>query len=93
MTVGVWLKPGATFTIPNTLTIRAIRSGVGVNAGRPYMDKLVESGYVQRSDGMLELTSAGGVARTGGSGDQARRAHRPGPHRQVMPAVGSVAFR
>ena len=27
------------------------------------------------------------------SGDQAGRARRPGPHRQVMPAAGSVAFR
>jgi DNA-binding MarR family transcriptional regulator len=33
-----------------------------VQAGRPYVDKLVEAGYVRRNDGILELTSAGSAA-------------------------------
>ncbi|MFA1548759.1 MFS transporter [Actinomadura chokoriensis] len=41
----------------------AARAGVTVKEGRPYVDRLVTSGYVQRRDGVLVITSSGrGVA-------------------------------
>jgi EmrB/QacA subfamily drug resistance transporter len=40
----------------------AREAGVTVEHGRPYVDKLVEAGYVRRDDGTLELTTAGGAA-------------------------------
>ena len=40
----------------------AREAGVSVEHGRPYVDKLVEAGYVRRDDGVLELTPAGGAA-------------------------------
>jgi EmrB/QacA subfamily drug resistance transporter len=40
----------------------AREAGVSVEHGRPYVDKLVEAGYVRRDDGRLELTAAGGAA-------------------------------
>jgi EmrB/QacA subfamily drug resistance transporter len=40
----------------------AREAGVTVEHGRPYVDKLVDAGYVQRDDGALVLTSEGGEA-------------------------------
>jgi DNA-binding MarR family transcriptional regulator len=40
----------------------ARQAGVTVEHGRPYVDKLVEAGYVRRDDGMLELTNSGDEA-------------------------------
>ncbi|MGH3396602.1 MAG: hypothetical protein ACRDPO_18110 [Streptosporangiaceae bacterium] len=40
----------------------AKEAGVPMAAGRPYVDKLVEAGYVNRVDGTLELTASGHVA-------------------------------
>jgi EmrB/QacA subfamily drug resistance transporter len=40
----------------------ARQAGVTVEHGRPYVDRLVQAGYVRRDDGMLELTAAGGTA-------------------------------
>jgi EmrB/QacA subfamily drug resistance transporter len=40
----------------------AAEAGVSVAAGRPYVDKLVDHGFVQRSDGVLVLTPAGSAA-------------------------------
>ncbi len=40
----------------------AVEAGVSVQQGRPYVDKLVERGYVQRADGILMLTPAGTAA-------------------------------
>jgi MFS family permease len=40
----------------------ATHAGVSVEHGRPYVDRLVESGLVQRFDGMLRLTPAGSAA-------------------------------
>jgi EmrB/QacA subfamily drug resistance transporter len=40
----------------------AMEAGVTMEAGRPYVDRLVELGMVQRDDGMLLLTTAGSVA-------------------------------
>ncbi|MDL4820436.1 MFS transporter [Actinomadura opuntiae] len=37
----------------------ADRAGVPVEHGRPYVDRLVEAGYVQRSDGVLTVTPSG----------------------------------
>ena len=37
-------------------------AGVSVQHGRPYVDKLVERGFVQRADGVLMLTPAGSAA-------------------------------
>jgi len=37
-------------------------AGVTVQHGRPYVDKLVERGFVQRADGVLMLTPAGSAA-------------------------------
>jgi EmrB/QacA subfamily drug resistance transporter len=43
-------------------TALAAEAGVSVEHGRPYVDKLVERGLVQRADGVLVLTSAGHAA-------------------------------
>ncbi|HEX3488413.1 MAG TPA: MDR family MFS transporter [Streptosporangiaceae bacterium] len=51
----------------------AKEAGVTVAAGRPYVDKLVEAGYVNRVDGTLELTTAGNAA-----ADQVFEARRQG---------------
>jgi EmrB/QacA subfamily drug resistance transporter len=40
----------------------AAEAGVTVEYGRPYVDKLVENGFVRREDGVLVLTPAGGAA-------------------------------
>jgi EmrB/QacA subfamily drug resistance transporter len=40
----------------------ARQAGVTVENGRPYVDKLVQAGYVRRDDGMLEITSSGDEA-------------------------------
>ena len=40
----------------------AARAGVSVEHGRPYVDRLVDRGFVQRSDGVLHLTPAGSAA-------------------------------
>jgi EmrB/QacA subfamily drug resistance transporter len=40
----------------------AREAGVSVDHGRPYVDKLVDAGYVRRDDGMLDLTPAGSAA-------------------------------
>jgi EmrB/QacA subfamily drug resistance transporter len=40
----------------------ARQADVPVDRGRPYVDRLVETGLVNRDDGMLELTAAGGAA-------------------------------
>jgi len=40
----------------------AREAGVTVEAGRPYVDKLVVAGYVNLVDGTLELTTAGHAA-------------------------------
>jgi DNA-binding MarR family transcriptional regulator len=40
----------------------AREAGVTMEHGRPYVDKLVDAGYVQRDDGALVLTSAGSAA-------------------------------
>ncbi len=40
----------------------AREAGVSVEAGRPYVDRLVERGMVERDDGMLLLTPAGSTA-------------------------------
>jgi EmrB/QacA subfamily drug resistance transporter len=40
----------------------AREAGVTVEHGRPYVDKLVDAGYVRRDDGALVLTSTGGEA-------------------------------
>ena len=40
----------------------AAQAGVSVEYGRPYVDKLVNAGYVQRDDGLLVLTPAGHAA-------------------------------
>ncbi len=51
----------------------AREAGVTVATGRPYVDKLVEAGYVNRADGTLELTTTGQVA-----ADQVFEARRQG---------------
>ena len=51
----------------------AKEAGVTVATGRPYVDKLVEAGYVNRVDGTLELTTTGHVA-----ADQVFEARRQG---------------
>ena len=51
----------------------AREAGVTVATGRPYVDKLVEAGYVNRVDGTLELTTTGHVA-----ADQVFEARRQG---------------
>jgi EmrB/QacA subfamily drug resistance transporter len=51
----------------------AREAGVTVATGRPYVDKLVEAGYVNRLDGTLELTATGHVA-----ADQVFAARRQG---------------
>jgi len=43
-------------------TALAREAGVTVEAGRPYVDKLVVAGYVNLVDGTLELTTAGHAA-------------------------------
>jgi EmrB/QacA subfamily drug resistance transporter len=43
-------------------TALAREAGVSVEHGRPYVDRLVERGYVRREDGILVLTPAGGDA-------------------------------
>jgi DNA-binding MarR family transcriptional regulator len=40
----------------------ASQAGVSVEHGRPYVDRLVDRGLVQRFDGMLRLTPAGSAA-------------------------------
>jgi DNA-binding MarR family transcriptional regulator len=40
----------------------ASQAGVSIEYGRPYVDRLVDRGYVQRFDGMLHLTPAGSAA-------------------------------
>jgi EmrB/QacA subfamily drug resistance transporter len=40
----------------------ARQAGVTVEHGRPYVDRLVQAGYVRRDDGTLELTSSGDEA-------------------------------
>jgi EmrB/QacA subfamily drug resistance transporter len=40
----------------------AREAGVTMEHGRPYVDKLVDAGYVQRDDGVLVLTPAGSAA-------------------------------
>ncbi|MGO8887172.1 MAG: MFS transporter [Streptosporangiaceae bacterium] len=40
----------------------AQEAGVSVDYGKPYVDKLVTAGYVQRSDGMIEITPSGQAA-------------------------------
>jgi EmrB/QacA subfamily drug resistance transporter len=40
----------------------AQEAGVTVAAGRPYVDKLVQAGFVTRADGTLELTTSGHAA-------------------------------
>jgi EmrB/QacA subfamily drug resistance transporter len=40
----------------------AREAGVSVDHGRPYVDKLVDAGYVRRDDGILDLTPAGSAA-------------------------------
>jgi DNA-binding MarR family transcriptional regulator len=40
----------------------ASQAGVSVERGRPYVDRLVDRGLVQRFDGMLRLTPAGSAA-------------------------------
>ena len=40
----------------------ARQAGVTVEHGRPYVDRLVQAGYVRRDDGTLELTSTGDEA-------------------------------
>ncbi len=40
----------------------AREAGVSVEHGRPYVDKLVDAGYVRRDDGVLVLTPAGDAA-------------------------------
>ena len=40
----------------------AREAGVTMEHGRPYVDKLVDAGYVQRDDGVLALTPAGSAA-------------------------------
>jgi EmrB/QacA subfamily drug resistance transporter len=40
----------------------AREAGVTVAAGRPYVDKLVQAGFVNRADGTLELTTVGQAA-------------------------------
>ncbi len=40
----------------------AAAAGVSVEHGRPYVDKLVEHGYVRRADGILMLTPGGTAA-------------------------------
>ncbi|MGO9082219.1 MAG: MFS transporter [Streptosporangiaceae bacterium] len=37
----------------------AAEAGVSVDHGRPYVDKLVDAGFVQRADGLLALTADG----------------------------------
>jgi EmrB/QacA subfamily drug resistance transporter len=51
----------------------AKEAGVTVATGRPYVDKLVEAGFVNRVDGTLELTTTGHVA-----ADQVFEARRQG---------------
>jgi MFS family permease len=40
----------------------ARQAGVTVEHGRPYVDQLVQAGYVRRDDGLLEITSSGDEA-------------------------------
>jgi DNA-binding MarR family transcriptional regulator len=40
----------------------AKEAGVSLEQGRPYVDRLVERGMVQRDDGILRITSAGSAA-------------------------------
>jgi DNA-binding MarR family transcriptional regulator len=40
----------------------AREAGVTVEAGRPYVDKLVEAGLVSRADGTIKLTAEGRTA-------------------------------
>jgi EmrB/QacA subfamily drug resistance transporter len=40
----------------------ARQADVSVDHGRPYVDRLVDAGFVYRDDGLLVLTDAGGVA-------------------------------
>jgi EmrB/QacA subfamily drug resistance transporter len=40
----------------------ADRAGVPIEQGRPYVDRLVDAGYVQRQDGTLAITPSGQVA-------------------------------
>jgi len=40
----------------------ARQAGVSVEHGRPYVDRLVQAGYVRRDDGMLEITGTGDEA-------------------------------
>jgi len=47
---------------PETGPELAKEAGVSLAAGRPYVDKLVTAGYVQRADSMLMLTETGQVA-------------------------------
>jgi len=51
----------------------AAEAGVTVEYGRPYVDRLVERGWVRREDGMLVLTDAGS-----GAADQVFAARREG---------------
>ncbi len=66
---GLGLPPGSCWVLARLAkqgrvagTDLAREAGVTVEHGRPYVDKLVEAGYVRRDDGMLELTTAGGAA-------------------------------
>jgi len=57
----------------------AAEAGVTVEYGRPYVDALVERGFVQREDGILVLTASGR-----GAADQVFAARREGLERLLQ---------
>jgi DNA-binding MarR family transcriptional regulator len=67
---GLGLPPGSCWVLARLAkrggrvagTDLAREAGVSLDHGRPYVDKLVEAGYVRRDDGMLDLTPEGSAA-------------------------------
>ncbi|RFS84484.1 MFS transporter [Actinomadura spongiicola] len=66
---GVALPPGSVWALcriakDGTVTGRALaeRAGVPIEQGRPYVDRLVDAGYVRRVNGALTITDPGRAA-------------------------------